>query len=206
MSHEGIEKAENSVYQFFCEYFSVETAKVVRQHSWAAAATAAVAGVPGAGTTACIVAQTAIVFAMYARINKSVNIKISENKLKSLASAVLGNIATNAVGYVAGVAASTVFSLIPGIGTTASTLIMAGMGYATASIAALVYGTAILTMTKSGRNVETMSESELKEALEKELAGRDISKDMKNFSAEYKKGRKDGSITGNENVDTKGFE
>lgn len=202
----GLEKAENKVYEFFSDYFSEETAKIVRQHSWAAAATAAIAAVPGAGTTACVLAQTTIVFSMYVRINRSMGIKISENKMKSLASAILGNIATNAVGYIAGVVASTAFSLIPGIGSTVSTLVMAGLGYATASVAALVYGTVLQKMTQNGKNVETMSEEELKKALQKELKERDLSKDFKQFSAEYKKGRKDGTIKGNESVDTKEFE
>lgn len=203
--YSGLEKAEESAYGFFCNYFSVETAKIVRQHSWAAAATAAITIMPGAGTVACVLAQTTIVFSMYVRINRSMNIKISENKIKSLVSAILGNIATNAVGYIGGIAASTALSLIPGIGSTASTLIMGGLGYATASIAALVYGTAILAMTASGKNIETMSEDELKEALKNELDERNLSKDFKNFSAEYKKGRKDGTITGNESVDVEEF-
>lgn len=201
----GVGKAETKVYDFFCECFSEETAKVVRQHSVAAAATAVIAAVPGAGTTACVLAQTTIVFSMYVRINRSMNIKISENKMKSLASAILGNIATNAVGYIAGIVASTALSLIPGVGSTVSTIVMGGLGYATASIAALVYGTAIQKMTESGKNMETMSESELKEALQKELNERDISRDFKNFSAEYKKGRKNGTISGDESVDVEEF-
>ena len=192
--YSGLSKKEESVYEFMAEALSPEAALVVRQHSFAAAIVGGIAGIPGVGTTGCVMAQTAIVFSMYVRVNRALGIRLSDNKMKSLASAVLGNIATNAGGYIAGMAVSTVFSFVPIAGTSTSAMIMAGLGYATATVAALVYGKALIAMTRHGIDIASLSEEELKNAVKEEIDKRDVSKDMKNFCNEYKREKRAGNV------------
>lgn len=190
--------ANNKVRGFFSNKFGEQIGNIVEQHALASAVAATASMFPGAGPSIAIVAQTAAVYTMYVRINRALGVRLSKNKLKSLATAVVSNIAANAASYVASIVIATGLSFIPGIGSTASALIIAGLGYATMVVAALSY-TSILNVIGT-RNMETLSEEELKEIAKEEMRKRDISGEMKEFSAEYKRGRKSGSYTGSETI------
>ncbi|MBQ3079223.1 MAG: hypothetical protein IJC48_04380 [Clostridia bacterium] len=183
----GIDRMSNSTIQ---DMFDDNVARIVRQHAIASTAVSLAAAVPGAGATACVVCQTAVVYSMYVRMNKALGISLSGNVVKSIASAVIANIASNVITFVGSVIASTVLSFIPVLGSAASTIVMGGVGYATVMIAAIAYGKALSAMVSRGKNVETMSESEIKDAVKEELNKRDLNKDMKTFTEEYKRERK----------------
>ncbi|MBQ3574182.1 MAG: hypothetical protein IJA26_00805 [Clostridia bacterium] len=180
--------------------FNDEVAKIVNQHGAASAAAAIAALCPGAGPTVCMVAQTALVYTMYVRMNHALNIPFGKNVMKALASAVISNLVSNVGTFVLSLVGATVLSFIPVVGNCASSLIMVAMGYATVMIAGLCYAKAILAMTKSGKNVEEMSEEEIKQAVKDEMDNRDLKEDVKAFSNAYKQGRKDGTFTGEETV------
>ena len=196
-----IKGMDNAVGSVVANLFNEKTGKIVRQHCIAAAAVSVAAAAPGAGATACVAAQTAVVYSMYIRINRALGIKISENKLKALASAVIGNIAANAATFLLSAAAATALSILPGAGSAASTLIMAGVGYATVTIAAMGYGAVLRALTKNGANADSMSASEMKNAVKEALSKRNLNRDMKDLINEYKRGRKNGEFTGKETID-----
>ncbi|MBE5804893.1 MAG: hypothetical protein E7316_10335 [Clostridiales bacterium] len=190
----------SSTNDFMKVNFNDEVAKIVNQHAAGSVVAAIAAMFPGAGPTICMVAQTTLVYTMYVRMNRALNISLSKNVVKALASAVIANLVSNVGSMILGVVGATVLSFIPGIGNYASSLTMVALGYATVMIAALCYGKALLRMTKAGRNVEQMTEEEIKNAVKEEMDARDLQADVKAFSKAYKQGRKDGTFTGEETV------
>lgn len=194
----GIDKLSNTAVT---NSLGDDIAKIVRQHAIASTGVALASAIPGAGAIACILAQTAVVYSMYVRMNKALNISLKKNVVKSIASAVIANIATNAVTFIGSIVASSVLSMIPGVGSAASTILMGSIGYATVMIAALVYAKALSAMAKSNKNIETMSEDEIKAAVQKEIKNRDIKSDMKTFTQEYKREKKIGAFDHAEEIE-----
>ena len=70
---------------------------------------------PGGGSVVLTAASVAAIWGMYVKINKVLGISISENTLKSLASAILTNIVAGAGAYIVALAATAIISLIPGL-------------------------------------------------------------------------------------------
>ncbi len=194
----GFDKFSN---KFVTDKLGEDMAKIVRQHAIASTVASVASAVPGAGTVACVVAQTAIVYTMYVRMNSALGIRLSNNIVKSIASAVIANIATNAITVIGGIAASTALSLIPGVGSAASAVLMCGIGYATVMIAGIVYAKTLSALYKSKRKIETMTEDEIKQAVKEELKKRDINKDIKAFSKEYRTEKKNGAFENAEKIE-----
>lgn len=199
MRGRGLITANKKVKEFFVDRFGEEVGSIVQQHAVAAAVAALVSTVPGAGATIAVTAQVAAVYTMYLRINAALGVKLGKNKLKTVASAVVSNIAANAASYIASIVIATGLSFIPGIGSATATVIIGGLGYATMVVAALTY-TSIINAVGT-RSMETLSEEELKRLAAEEMGKRDISGEMKSFSSEYKRARKAGEFTGAESVE-----
>lgn len=102
---------------------------LVLQHSLIAAG-AAWLPVPGAD----MVAMTANVWTMYMRINKVVGVKFSENQMKSIGSAVIGNLTANLIAIGAG----SLLKFIPGSSLITGAF-LTSLVYATNMTAAWVY-------------------------------------------------------------------
>ena len=185
---------------FFDEHFGAEVAKIVKQHGAACTVAASAALCPGAGPTICMVAQTALIYTMYIRMNQALGIRLSKSIVKALASAVISNIVSNAGSFVLSFAGATVLSIIPIVGNYASALLMFGVSYATVMIAAMCYGKTLLALNKKGSDVENMSEEEIKDAMKSEIDASDLEADIKAYTAEYKRARKSGAFTGEESV------
>jgi len=194
----SFQKACDSVTKQLEKMFNKETAAIIDQHASGSLLAGMVSLVPGAGPTICAVTQTALVYTMYVRINRAMGISLSENKLRALAGAVVGNIAGNATAYLTGTAIATAASFIPGLGSGMSMVIMGGIGYAMMVVSAVSYG-AIISRVKSGE-MENMSEKEIKDVVAQGMEGRNVNREMKDLMSEYRQRRKDGSITGQETV------
>lgn len=179
---------------FVKEKLGEDMARIVRQHAIASTAASVASAVPGAGTVACVIAQTSIVYTMYVRMNAHLGIRLRKNIVKSVASAVIANIATNAATVIGGIAASAVLSMIPGVGSAASAIVMCSVSYATVMIAGLVYAKTLSALAKSKRSIESMTEDELKKAVKEELTKRDINKDIKAFAKEYRTEKQKGTF------------
>lgn len=178
-----------------------EIGDIIINHSLGAAAASAASGwIPGAGGTAALVASVGFIWSMYYRINQRMGISISKNKLKSLASAVVANIASAALSLVAGVAVSTVLTFIPGVGSVASSLIMAALDYGVVFAAGIMYLKMLTRLCKDSTNLDTMSETDLKNAAKTVIESENVKKIIKDAQNEYKTARKNGTVTGKEEV------
>jgi hypothetical protein len=159
-------------------------AEIVKSHSTGAAVAAVgSAWIPGAGGTAAVLASAGFIWSMYARIGSEINLPMSENILKTIASGVATNLA-------AGVAAtwvmSSVFSVIPGIGSVAASVIMGGTCYALNLASGYVYLKIMTTLFNSGVDPTKMSEQELNDMAKKVANDSDVKDVMNKAKQAYK--------------------
>ena len=186
--------------RFVSDRLSYEMAKIIRQHAIASTLASTATVLPGAGTVACLVAQTAIVYTLYVRINSELGLRLNNTIVKSIAAAVISNISANTHTVIASVAAATALSMIPGFGSAASAIVMCGLSYATIMIAGLVSAKTLTSLTKSNRTIENIFESEIEQALKDELDKRDLNKDIRIFLREYKAEKKTGAFENAEGI------
>lgn len=141
--------------------------KLVRKHAFAAAG-ASVLPVPGAAEVA-LVGNT---WLMYKNINDELGLKLSENKLKTIASGVIANIG---VSTLLAVGAAELFKFVPGLGS------MAGAALDLAMFAAITYTSAYVYLkciTKLAR---------LSQFGAGEIENADVAAEVKTYMAENKK-------------------
>ena len=106
------EITENAIKQEQVE----KAGKTIQTCAITAAATGVGAAIlPGGGGFVLAAAAITAVWVMYVKINKDLGISISDNKLKSLASAILSNIITNAGSLLLAFVATAIFNFIPGL-------------------------------------------------------------------------------------------
>ena len=162
-------------YMHYAIHALIETSKQVISQAQAekAAATiqtcsiaAAVAGVgsgwlPGAGSLVASAAWVAAIWGMYIKINKDLGITLSNNVLKSLASAFLTNIIAAAGALILAMAAAFVLSFIPGLGTASAIAIDGLLGYVTVFASGILY-IKLLTKVMKAKGTFTISEDEVK--------------------------------------------
>jgi hypothetical protein len=152
-------------------------ADIVKFHSKGAAVGAIAAGwVPGFGGVAATFACAGFIWSMYARIGTEIDLPISKNILKTLASGVATNIASSVVGTIA---LSTLFSLIPGIGSIGAVVIMGGTCYAMTLASGYVYLKIMTKLFTKGIDPTTVSEQELKNIAKTVVSDRDVKEVIK---------------------------
>lgn len=142
------------------------------------AGAAALALTPIPGLDVALV--TADVWTMYVRINKQLGISFSDNLMKSIGSAIMGNLTANAGQLLVGGA----LKLIPGLGTAIGGGIMAATVFGTTLAAGLVYLKAITKFFSNGGG-----NGDLKSCVYDVLRDNkdEISKIQKDGKSEYKK-------------------
>ncbi len=134
-------------------------AEIVKFHSKGAALSAlGSAWIPGAGGAAATLACAGFIWSMYGRIGVEINLPISKNILKSLASGVATNIASYVVGAIA---LSTVFSFVPGLNFFGASVIMGATCYALTLASGYVYLKIMTQLFNKGIDPTTLSEEEL---------------------------------------------
>ena len=192
---------ENAIKDLKGGYITEEQAEkisgIVNAHSLGAAASGIAAAIPGVGSAAAIAGGAGFIWSMYYRIGKVVGINLSKQTLKFIGSGIVSNLAANAGATLA----ASAISLIPGVGTVAATLMMAGVNYALTNVSGVIYINLMASSIKSGVNLENMSKEELKDAMEEVIKEHDVKKMMKESRDEYIKARKSGVISGNEKVE-----
>jgi len=200
-------KEAPDMYQSFMSNVGAEgIADIVNKHALCAAAASLAAGwIPGVGGAACLLASVGFIWAMYYRVNSAVGIKLSKNVAKSLASAILTNIVTQVGGLLLGTAAASILSFIPGIGSVASDVIMAAIVYATVIAAGIVYLKMLTKLFKAEVNLESVSESELKNAAKSAADETDLKGVVSEARDAYKSAKKSGEVSGKEDVDISEF-
>jgi len=142
----------------------------------AAAAAAAFIPVPGLD----VAAVTADMWIMYTQINRKLGISFSKNFMKSLGSAVIGNLTAN-LGYFA---VGSLLKFIPGVGSVVGGGLMAATVFGMTVAAGWVYLKALSKFYESGNK----SESALKDAVSDIL--KDDQKGIKDAFAEGKRNYK----------------
>lgn len=129
---------------------------------FASVASATVGSITGAGPLVATAITTACVYAMYYRLAKLTNIGISQNILKSVASAVLANVVSN-IGV--SIVAAFALSFIPVIGNLSSSTICAIVQFASVYVAGYVFISTLNALYKKHGNISGLTEKEIKETV-----------------------------------------
>lgn len=162
-----------------------------------AAAGLGIAWLPGAGSVICSAVAITALWSMYFRINKCIGLKTSKVFLRTIASAMLSNIAQSAILFVGGTALAGLLSLT-GIGGVASSVIMASLDYAVIYIGGLMYLKLLTKLMKAGQDPSHMRPEEMEISIRETLKDEDINALIRQYAGDYKRGRKNGTITGEE--------
>ena len=152
-------KVAGRLDQIVDEALPYKIAEIVKFHSKGAAATAVgSAWIPGAGGTAAVLASAGFIWSMYAKIGSEINLPMSENILKTLASGAATNLAS---GMAASWVMSSVFSFFPGIGSIGASVIMGGTCYALTLASGYIYLKIMTALFSNGVDPTKVSEQEL---------------------------------------------
>lgn len=169
-----------------------EIADIVEKHSIGAAVSGlGSAWIPGVGGAAATAAAIGFVWSMYVRINALIGMPFSKNILKSVATAICTNVASYAV---AAIALSTVFSLLPGIGSVGASLTMAIVAFSITWSAGLVYLKVLTRFAQSDVDLNDVGEEDLKAMAQDVLAKENVKKMMKQAKEEFKAAKARGAI------------
>lgn len=174
------------------ENLPIEIADIVKSHSKGAAIAAVASGwVPGIGGTAAVVIGTGFIWTMYGRINSKIDVPLSENIIKSVASGMATNLAAYAIG---GIAFATTFSLFPGLGNVAAAAVIGGTCYALTLASGIVYLKILTRIFRAGKDPSSMTAEELKIAAKEVIEDEDIKAVMKEAKDAYKSAKARGEF------------
>lgn len=152
----------------------------------AAIAAAGAGGLPGAGSTIAAGIAIGIIVKMYVSLGKMLGVKLGNGILKSLASAVVADLAG---AVVASIAVSTVLSFIPGIGTLGSAVITGITSFCYVYLAGIIYIKMLGSLLNNGKNIDGMSEAELKQAMKSAANSIDLNDAIKEAKNAYKENK-----------------
>ena len=156
--------------------------KIVLNCAMVAAAAAGVGGtIPILAIPSMIVSCVGAVWGMYISICKCLNIKLSDNLLRILASAALSNIAVN---LVSAFAAELIFTFIPGASVATSALIT----FCSIYLAGMMFVKMILVFAKqgkTGRDLEHVSQSTFESVLKDQTMNKS---DVRKAKEQYNRG------------------
>lgn len=144
-----------------------EIVDIVKLHAKLAVGSAWIP-MPGAD----VAAGAANIWGMYLRINKKVEIPVSENIIKTIGTGV----ATNLVSYIAMAGAASALKFIPGLGTMGGAILMSASLYAVTLAGGYVYVKALTLLANKGNG--TIDVEQIDSAVKDVLANKDT---IKNF-------------------------
>ena len=174
--------------------------EIVNTHALGAAASGiGVAWLPGVGSAAALASMVGFIWSMYFRINNRLGLRFAKVIVKTLASAVLSNLAQAAISVVGSVVLSTALSFT-GVGNGAASLIMAALDYSIVMAGGVLYLKLINNLMGAGTNPDDMSPTEIEIAMEEVIHNENIAALLKQSKKTYTAGRKNGTFTGNETV------
>ena len=169
-----------------------EIAGIVKFHSKGSAiAGIAGGGIPAVGPVVAGVISAGFIWTMYVRINSKIDLPLSENILKSLASGVATNIVTQVVGIFA---LATVSSLIPVLGNAVAIVVMGSTVYGITLAAGFVYLKILTRVFKSGKDPSSLTAENLKNVANEIVQNENIKSVMKEAKKEYKAAKARGEI------------
>jgi len=174
------EKLVHALNKTVDENLPAEIAEIVKLHSAGAAASGLAAGwIPGAGGIAATGICMGFIWTMYGRINSKIGLPVTENVIKSLGTAIATNLGAYFVG---GLITSTVFSILPGLGSVGASVVVGGTSYALTLASGYVYLKVLTNLFLSGNDPARMDVDSFKKAAEHVVA----SENMKQVIADAK--------------------
>ena len=175
--------------------------EIVNTHALGAAASGiGVAWLPGVGSAAALLSMVGFIWSMYFRINNRLGLRFAKVIVKTLASAVLSNLAQAAISVAGTVALSTILSFT-GIGNGTASLIMAALDYSIVMVGGILYLKLINSLMGAGSNPDEMSPTEIEIAMNEVIRNENVQALLKQNKTNYAAGRKNGTFTGNETVE-----
>lgn len=169
--------------------------ETISGYAIAAAIASGVAGVaPGFAGVAVALTQAGFVWATYVKINKTLDISMSENTAKFIGSAIVTNLITNAGAFIAVLVGSSILSIIPGIGTAAAIALNAALGYTIVYVSAIIYLKLITRMMQPDGTLKVSESDDTKHIIRNIIKESNIKDMVKEGKAAYKQAKKDGSL------------
>ena len=167
---------------------SRELADIVVGHAAAAGVSAMAAGaLPGVGSIIASGLAVGAIWTMYVRIGKCLNLKISKDLWKAIASAVLANIVTQLAGVLA---LELVVGFIPGASIIAAGVVNFGVTY----VAGLIFLKALTEIFKAGINPEQMTSEQMKRQFSDAAKTVNVKSAFSEAKSAFNEMKKDGSL------------
>jgi hypothetical protein len=143
--------------------------------------------VPGAD----LVAAFGNTWTMYVRINRELNLPFTQNLVKSLATGILSNLASNAAAILAVFGFGSALKLLPGAGTVASYALMSATVYGATVAAGYIYMKALAALLKN-RSAGQVKEEDFKAAVAKVMEDKEtVQSIFKSAKESYKQADSD---------------
>ena len=157
--------------------------KIIMTHAFGAASAGMASGwIPGAGSAVAVAAGMGFIVSMYARMSNYLGIEFTKNKLKVLGTSTVSVLSLAALN----IAAGTALSFIPGVGSVAASALAASVAYANINVSATIFKTMIVSLIATGKDVSSMSEDELQEAIKISMTKDELKKVFKEAQSEFK--------------------
>lgn len=159
---------------------------------------AAVSGVgggmlPGAGGVVLTVASVAAIWGMYVKINKELDISISENTLKSLASAMLTNLIAGAGASLVAIVATTIIGFIPGLHFLAIPA-EAMIAYVTVFASGILYIKFLTKVFKAKGKFDVQEGEKMDQVIADVIRDTNMKSMIDDVKESYKQDKKDGKL------------
>ena len=173
-----------------------EIEQIIIGHSVGAAAAAVASGwIPGAGGVVATGIALGFTVSMYYRICSHSNIKVSKNILKAIASVAVAEIAAY-LGVI--IAAELALTFIPGLGSISASVLAGIINFAMVYIAGILFLKMMTSVFKAGKDINNMTEDELKSYMKNESTKDNISSAYKEAKTVYKTAKNDKSYQQND--------
>lgn len=180
---EAAEKLVHALNKAVDENLPAEIADIVKTHSAGAAAAGVASGwIPGAGGLAAAGICAGFIWTMYGRINSKIGLPLTENVVKSIGTGIATNLAAYFVG---GLITSTVFSILPGIGSVGASVVVGGTSYALTLASGYVYLKALTNLFLSGHDPTTMDADSIKRAADHVVANENMKTVISDAKSSY---------------------
>ena len=172
-----------------------EIIEIIQEFAIFSAASALVGNlVPEAGGLITAIAQTALVWTLYVKINNIIGLEMSDNTAKFIGSAILTNLSLNAGSLLLGYAGAVAASFVPIFGQFTAAAIEATLGYTLIYVSAVLYLIFLTKVFQAKGKIEitgTKEEKEIIKGVIKNTSLKDLIKEAKN---NYKEAKNRGDI------------
>lgn len=172
-----------------------EIIEIIQEFAIFSAASALVGNlVPEAGGLITAIAQTALVWTLYVKINNIIGLEMSDNTAKFIGSAILTNLSLNAGSLLLGYAGAVAASFVPIFGQFTAAAIEATLGYTLIYVSAVLYLIFLTKVFQAKGKIEITGSNEEKEIIKgviKNTSLKDLIKEAKN---NYKEAKNRGDI------------